>query len=171
LTPLSLLEAIIRRSPFKRLLEDEALFDRTLASIIVEGIKDPKMKKWFSELNPKQVIGIVNFGVPGYKEKLVAALKQEVEKLDAEIDELQKVIEQEMALAELKYENKRLQRQRAALALSALGQGLQNAGRAMYPSQDLQNQQFYQQQMLNNQREILRQMQMQEKRRHLMPIR
>jgi len=45
---------------------------------------------------------------------------------DTEIEELQKVIQQEVQIAQLRYENKRLRRQRA---VAAIGQGLEDFGR------------------------------------------
>ena len=155
------IEATSKRSMWKTLLEDETLLNWVL---LTQVAKTPEQKKKVDEMDPKEralyANGLKGTGFPEAKKALVTLVRQLIEKLDAEIDELQKVIDQEMRLAELKYENKRLRQQRAALALSVMGQSLQNAGQAMQQSQALQNQQFYQLQMLNKQDEILRQLQM-----------
>lgn len=167
------LEARFERSILEDGLEDESMIDRLIASLFIERVKDPETKKKLSEWSPKTVVSFANLMKPGIREKFVAILEQQLEELEAELAELLKVVEQEILLASLKYENKRLRQQRAALALSVMGQSLQNAGQTLQQSeqsQAFQDQQFYQLQMLNKQNEILRQLRMQELRRNLIPF-
>jgi len=91
---------------------------------------------------------------------------------DIEIQKHQKVIQQEIYLAQLRYENKRLRRQRAGMAIGTIGRALEDFGRGYQsgsPSYYGSSQEFRditsetrQRQMLNEQRRHHQQQQMQQ---------
>jgi len=143
---------------------DDHILDRVM---LLQIAKTPEMKNRIDKMDDKELARLVksNPKLSKFKEDTLANIKQRIKKLDKQAKALGLIADQDMLIARLKYKNKRLQGQRAALALGALGQGLQEFGRAMQESEAQTayqaQQSFHNNQMINKQNEILHELRMQ----------